>query len=237
MNQTPILKMRDMPEQTRPYERIYETGPKQATDSELLSILIQSGVAGASALDIAHLLLSEKYFGSLEELAAASLEQLQEVPGIGRVKAVRIASAIELGLRGKHKRKAADRACDSPAKCGEILISEIGAKDREAFAVLFLNRRNRLIRSKIISEGSLSKTIIEPRDVFREGLKVNAASMVLGHNHPSGSLEPSSSDLHSTSVFIHIGKLMGMPVLDHLIVSRHSWKSLRQETDLFGEDQ
>lgn len=229
------LKMQEMPEQARPYERIYDVGATLAGDSELLAVLIQSGTSGSSALDIAHQLLSDRYFGSVESLADASLEQLQSVPGIGPVKAVRIAAALELGRRRTVKRSGQARACDTPARCAEVFIPEIGSKDREAFAVLFLNRRNQLIRSKVISEGSLSKTIIEPREVFREGLKYNAASMVLGHNHPSGNLEPSSSDIHSTTVFIQVGKLMGMPVLDHLIVSKYNWLSLRQKTAIFGD--
>lgn len=228
------VKMQELPTSDRPYERISRLGTKSLSDSELLAVIIQSGTKGRSALDLARYLLSEHAFGSLNELASADPQKLEQHLGIGPVKSARILSAIELGRRSILDPGRQLAPCDSPSKCADLLIPQIGYQDREIFVILLLNRRNNLIRIKKIAEGGLDRTIIEPRLVFKEALNDNAYAIILAHNHPSGDPNPSQADVVSTKAFIRAGEMIGMPIQDHIIVGKSRWVSLRQTTDLFS---
>lgn len=225
------LNMQDMPLADRPYEKLESCGSSSLTEAELLSVILCSGTRHISALDIARHLLGSG--GSLKELSELSLEELQEFDGIGRVKALRLRALFELSRRlcygidsGK---KAARPLIREASDAIDIMAPQLGDLPREEFHILMLDVRGRLIRTARISGGGLANAAVYPRDIFREAVKANAASLILCHNHPSGDPSPSRDDLETSEELIRLGKLMGVKILDHIIVSQRNSLSLREK--------
>lgn len=215
------LTMKELPLGERPYEKAESQGLETLSHAELVAIILTSGRGGETAVQTAQKLLvkTEGLAGLLE----SSIEELREVPGIGRVKSIRVLAAIELGQRASSQRQLQVR---EPASGPDDVIRYVEASmrylAREEFHVLLLDTRNRIIKSVRISQGGLAAAVIHPRDVFREAVRANAAAMVLVHNHPSGDPSPSTADIESTRKFSDLGKMMGIPVLDHVIVGAES---------------
>lgn len=221
------LTMKELPETERPYEKAEKFGVQTLTNAELLAVLLTAGRSGETAVQTAQKALVMS--GGLVGLLDASLEELQEVPGIGRVKSIRILSAIELGQRAVSERQSEVRASAcSPDEVISYVEASMRFLPREEFHVLLLDTRNRVIKSVRISQGGLAAAVIHPRDIFREAVKANAASIVLVHNHPSGDSAPSRADVESTRRFEELGSMMGIPVLDHIIVGAESSSSFKQ---------
>ena len=221
------LTMKDIPESERPYEKAESKGVRTLTNAELIAVLLTTGRTGETAVQTAQkaLLMS----GGLSGLLDTSLEELQEVPGIGRVKSIRILAALELGQRAVSDRQRETRAsADSPDDVIRYVEASMRYLPREEFHVLLLDTRNRIIKSVRISQGGLASAVIHPRDIFREAVKANAASIVLVHNHPSGDSAPSRADVESTRKFTKLGNMMGIPVLDHIIVGAESSSSFKR---------
>lgn len=221
------LTMKDIPRSERPYEKAESDGVRALSNAELVAVLLTTGRAGETAIQTAQkaLVMSDGLAGLLD----ASLEELQEVPGIGRVKSIRVLAALELGQRAVSERQ---RDTRTVAGGPDDLIGYVEASmrylPREEFHVLLLDTRNRIIKSVRISQGGLASAVIHPRDIFREAVKANAAAIVLVHNHPSGDSSPSRADVESTRKFMKLGNMMGIPVLDHIIVGAESSSSFKQ---------
>lgn len=221
LDQGAALTMKELPESERPYEKALDQGLGALSHAELLAIILTTGRGGETAVQMAQklLLASEGLAGLLE----ASPQELQAIPGIGKVKSIRVLAAVELGQRAASQRQVQDRASASgPDEVISYVEASMRYLPREEFHVLLLDTRNRIIRSVRISQGGLAAAVIHPRDIFREAVKANAASMVLVHNHPSGDPSPSQADIESTRKFRELGKMMGIPVLDHVIVGAES---------------
>lgn len=216
--------MKELPLSERPYEKAEQKGVGKLGQAELLAIVLTSGRSGETAIQVAQKILVKSE--GLKGLLDMSPQELQEIPGIGPVKAVRVLAAVELGQRAVAERRAEVR---TPAQGPDDVIRHVEAEmrylAREEFHVLLLDTRNRIIKSVRISQGGLAAAVIHPRDIFREAVKANAASMVLVHNHPSGDSSPSQADIESTRKFTELGKMMGIPVLDHVIVGAESSSS------------
>lgn len=224
-NQEPLsLTMKELPLSERPYEKAERKGVGTLGPAELLAIVLTTGRSGETAVQVAQRILVKSE--GLKGLLEMSLQELQEIPGIGRVKAVRVLAAVELGQRAVAERRAEVRV---PALGPDDVIRHVEAAmrylPREEFHVLLLDTRNRIIKSVRISQGGLAAAVIHPRDIFREAVRANAASIVLVHNHPSGDSSPSQADIESTRKFADLGKMMGIPVLDHVIVGAESSSS------------
>lgn len=221
------LTMKDLPESERPYEKAESGGVRTLTNAELVAVLLSTGRAGETAVQTAQKALVMS--GGLSGLLDTSLEELQEVPGIGRVKSIRILAAVELGQRAVSERQAEMRAtAGGPDEVIGYVEASMRYLPREEFHVLLLDTRNRIIKSVRISQGGLTSAVIHPRDIFREAVKANAAAIVLAHNHPSGDSAPSRADVESTRKFTKLGNMMGIPVLDHIIVGAESSSSFKQ---------
>ncbi len=224
------LRMKDIPVEDRPYEKLEKTGAENLTDAELLAIIIRTGSHNDTSLDLTRRIISTYSDGrGLQCLRKASISQLREIKGVGRVKAIQIKAAIELGSRllapaaDKKKNRIA-----SPDDIGALYIEKFRHSNREYFTVLVLNTRNEIIRDLNISIGSLSETVVHPREVFAEVLKEPAAAVILMHNHPSGDPSPSKNDKETTKRLVDAGKILGIRILDHVIIGDGNMFSFKE---------
>ena len=205
-----------MPEHERPRERLVERGADGLKDEELIAILLRTGLKGLSAIHVAQELI--KKFGVLENLARASLEDLRQVKGVGRDKAIALKAAFTLAQRMAKELRRESPVLDDPETVVRLLREEHRLKEVETFQVLLLNTRRRLIRVEEISQGTLDTILVHPREVFRNAIAANAAAIVLVHNHPSGDPTPSEADIKVTRDLIRAGQLLKIDVLDHVII-------------------
>ena len=216
----------DLPLSERPRERLLKLGSEALSAQEILALILGRGIKGESVMVTAQRLLSR--FGNLKGIANASVEELTEINGIGPAKAAQIKAVVELS---KRLERVADESQKPAIKSSEdvanIVRSRLKGKKKEHFLVLCLDTRNRLINYKPVSMGSLDTSIVHPREVFKEAISSNAASVIFVHNHPSGDPEPSKEDIELTKRPAKAGEIMGIEVLDHIIVCDRSYLSLK----------
>lgn len=214
------MKIKDLPDADRPRERLAEHGPEALRNADLVAILLRTGLQGRSAIQVAEDLVSQ--FGKLERLAAASLEELCQVKGVGRDKAVTLKAAFTLARRMARELHGELPVMDAPEKVADLLRDEVRDHEVEHFHALLLNTRRRLIRREVLSKGTLDSTVVHPREVFRCAIAANASAVVLVHNHPSGDPLPSEADIRITRDLIRAGQLLRIDVLDHVILGRRT---------------
>lgn len=212
------LLIREMPEQERPRERLMAKGAEALRNAELIAILLRTGMKGMSAVQIAEQLLQK--FGTLENLARASLDEIRKVKGIGRDKAIALKSAFTLAQRMAKELAGDAPMLDSPERVAEYLRESNRLLEVETFQAVLLNTRRRLIRVEQLSQGTLDTILVHPREVFRAAIAANAAAVIMVHNHPSGDPTPSDSDIKATRDLIRAGQLLKIDVLDHVILGR-----------------
>ncbi len=219
-------RIQDLPEQERPRERFAEKGAGALSSAELVAILLGSGTQEHSAIAIAAALLAD--FGSLERLADATLQELLTVKGIKMAKAIRLMTAFALGKRIQSTPN--NRfLIDSPEKAFYEISQEIQGEKIEVLYLLLRDARKSLVHKEAIGRGILDKVIMHPREVFHSAIRHRAHSLIIGHNHPSGDPNPSNSDLEMTQILRSAGRLIGIPVVDHLIVGRDGYFSFWQK--------
>jgi len=211
-----------------PRERLLALGPSDLSTAQLLAVLLRTGGrAGQTALELARALLA--HFGGATELAHASPEELQAIPGLGPAGAAVIAAALELGLRVNHGTRMHRRAFRSAADAAEYVVPRLAHLRKEHFVALLLDGKNRLIRQVRISEGSLTSSVVHPREAFLPAVRSSAAAVIFAHNHPSGDPTPSREDLSITEQLRQAGQILGISVLDHLVVGAGEYRSLAEE--------
>jgi DNA repair protein RadC len=223
--------MKCLPELDRPYERIEKYGTNTLTDSELLAVIIKTGTKNKKAIDVAREVLN-RFHGDVSAVCNAGLKELTEIDGIGRVKALQIKAAGELGVRLSDRRIQKGISAKNYSVIGLKLSHDIGSFSQEIFRILMLNSRFRVIREKDISVGILDAAIIHPREVFSEAVKERCAYVVLVHNHPSGDAIPGNDDFSSTEKIAAAGMIIGIPVFDHIVVSHDNYYSMREQGDM-----
>ena len=212
----------------RPREKLITKGRESLSDSELLAILINTGSGKRSAVDLAkETLLKGK--NNLDELGKLSIKDLTEIPGIGEAKAITIIAALELGRRRQASFPLNKKQVHSSNELADYLQSKLKDYSHEVFAVVFLNRANKINHFEILSTGGISHTIVDPRIIFKRALEVKATSIILCHNHPSGNLKPSRQDKELTAKLKNAGDLIDIKVVDHLIVSDEGYYSFADE--------
>jgi DNA repair protein RadC len=216
----PTLRIKDLPGNERPRERLAEHGPDGVSNVDLIAILLRTGSKGVSAIHVAEHLLSR--FESLNRLARASLEELQQTKGIGPDKAIALKSAFTLAQRMARELQMEAPLMDNPERVAELLREENRFYEVERFQVALLNTRRRLIRVERISQGTLDTLLVHPREVFKVAIAANASAIVLVHNHPSGDPTPSEADIKVTRDLIRAGQLLKIEVLDHIILGRQT---------------
>jgi DNA repair protein RadC len=216
-------RLRDLPPEDRPRERLARHGVAALSNRELLTLLLGSGSGQASALDVAEGLLG----GGLRGLAERSLLDLERERGLGRAKATRLLAALELGARLASEGRAPAACFRTPQDSARYLLPRYAARPVETFGLLALDVRHRLRREAVISVGCLTSSLVHPREVFQEAVVSRAAAIILFHNHPSGDPEPSAEDLSLTRRLASAGTLMGIEVLDHVVLGAGRFVSLK----------
>lgn len=216
-------KIPDWPEDERPRERLIKFGAEKLSDAEILAILLRVGNQETTAIDLARKIIKE--FGGYRGIDAKSVSELCEINGIGMAKAAQIKAALELG-----KRLSREQANQKPnIECSDdvyhIVAPHLANLPREIFKILLLTSRNRLIAEKTIFEGSLTESIVSPREIIKEAINLSAASIVLVHNHPSGNPSPSEEDKKVTRRLKQACEVVGVNVLDHIIVGQKDFYS------------
>lgn len=212
----------------RPREKLRSRGPAALTNSELLAILINNGTRKRTAIELAREVLRLGK-DSLHELGKLSIKEIMKVKGIGEAKAITIVAALELGRRRQSLSSRAKSVISGSRDVAGHLQSLLGDYKHEVFAVLFLNRANRINHFEIISEGGITGTIADPRIVLKKALEEDAVSLILCHNHPSGSLKPSRADEELTKKIREAARYFDIRVLDHIIVSDEGYFSFADE--------
>lgn len=226
----PGIRIKDLPDSERPRERLATHGADALNAAELIAILLRTGLRGASAVDVGREMVSR--FGTLDNLARASLEELCRVRGVGRDKAVTLKAAFTLARRMAAELRQESPALDNPGSVADLLREENRAYEVETFQTLLLNVRHRLIRVERVSQGTLDTLLVHPREVFRAAIAANAAAVVLVHNHPSGDPAPSEADIKVTRDLIRAGQLLKIEVLDHVILGRRTPERVRDYVSL-----
>jgi DNA repair protein RadC len=212
------VRIKDLPANERPRERLVAQGAEALKNSELIAILLRTGLKGLSAIQIAEQVLRK--FNTLDNLSRASIEDLRQVKGVGRDKAIALKSAFTLARRMGQEMRQEAPTLDGPELIADLLREENRAYDVENFQVVLLNTRRRLIRVEKVSQGTLDTILVHPREVFKSAIASNAAAVVLVHNHPSGDPTPSEADVKVTRDLIRAGQLLKIEVLDHVIIGR-----------------
>ena len=219
------LTVTDLPASERPRERLIALGAEALSEQELLSCLLGRGIAGESVLVTSQRLLQA--FGNVRGIAEASVEQLATVRGVGQAKAVQLKAAAELARRMAKLPASQPQAVESVEAAAALLRPHLLDKKKEHFVALLLDTRHRLIRLSPIAIGSLSASLVHPREVFKEAIAASAACVIVAHNHPSGDPQPSDHDITLSKRLVQAGQLLGIEVLDHLIIASHGTVSLR----------
>jgi DNA repair protein RadC len=210
----------------RPREKLARLGASALGDNELLAIVIGSGTAGTGALSLATSLLAA--CGGLHGLLRTSRDELLRVKGLGGARSAQVLAALEIGRRVMASRPHERRQVVSPRDAAEILMPEFSARPVEHFGVLLLDTRHRVIRTTVLSIGSLDGASAQPREVFRQALMASAAAVVLFHNHPSGDPQPSGEDVGLTRRMVAAGVLLGIGVIDHVVLGDGRYCSLKE---------
>jgi len=222
------LPIKNWAEDDRPREKLRMKGRNSLSDAELLAILLGTGYRNESALDVAKAILKD-LCDNLAELSRLALSDLMKYKGIGEAKAVTIIAALELGKRRNEATVLAKDKITSSRDAFEIFRSKMGDLPYEEFWIILLNKANKVVRSCNISEGGISGTVVDPKKVFKIALDHHASSIILGHNHPSGNLQPSEADQKITKKIREAGTMLDVAVLDHLIIGDDRYFSFADE--------
>jgi len=227
---TASIRIKDLPDSERPRERLVEKGADALKNSELIAILLRTGLKGVSAIQVAEQLLQK--FGTLNNLSRAGLPDLQQIKGVGRDKAIALKSAFTLARRMAAELREEGPTLDNPDIIADLLREENRAYEVEHFQVLLLNTRRKLIRVDQVSQGTLDTILVHPREVFKSAVAASASAIVLVHNHPSGDPTPSEADIKVTRDLIRAGQVLKIEVLDHVILGRRSKERSRDYVSL-----
>ena len=217
--------LRELPAEDRPRERLAARGPSGLSNAELVALLWGSGSVGRSALDLAVEALAEH--DGLTGLSQATMVELEAIPGVGTARAARLTAAFELGRRLLADWPSGRLSVRGPRDLAERLILQMGRLEREELRVVLLNTKNVVLAVETVYRGNVSASLVRVGELFRDAVRQHAAAVILVHNHPSGDPTPSPDDLHLTAEAVAAGRLLDVPVLDHLVIGHDAFVSLR----------
>ncbi len=237
---TYCLRVADIPTSERPRERLITQGARYLGTAELIAILLGTGQGPGklSAVGLGQYILQKLGRHQRDPLAVLrdiSVQELTQIPGVGPAKATTILAAIELGKRVFQSRPVERTVIDDPSVAAAALSGDLMWQAQERFAILLLDVKHRLVGTQIITIGTATETLASPRDIFREVIRQAATRVIIAHNHPSGSIEPSPEDMALTRQLLEGAQLLGIPLLDHLILGNGEFRSLRQTTALWDD--
>ncbi len=216
------MTIRDLHRVDKPREKLARYGVQKLSDQELVSVLLGSGTKSAGVLELSRTLLTKF---PLTTLSQAPMDILQSIPGIGQAKASILLAAFELSKR------ITDLSTATVVTAADVWnsVHDIRNQTKEHFVIVLLNSRNQIIKYEVVSIGLVDTSIIHPREVFEPAIKHVASAVILVHNHPSGQLDPSDADIRTTKQLVECGKLLGIPVVDHVIVTSDGYLSFVQK--------
>ena len=217
-----MVKIKQLPMHQRPREKLIEKGPSGLSDAELLAIILRTGIKGRSAIQLADELLIKI---PLNKILSSNLHDFKQIKGLGTAKITQLIAAVELAKRAKES--PTEVALTNPERVANLL-ADYKTKKKEYFLAIYLNARHFLLHKEIVSIGHLTGSLVHPREVFAPAFKNSAVSVILAHNHPSGDPTPSPDDIQLTQRIIDAGKILDISILDHIIVTKNDWVSMKQ---------
>lgn len=213
------VRVKDLPKALQPREKFDRVGPENLSESDLLALILRTGVAGLNVVELAEMLLLQ--YGSLSALSRASVAELQKIRGVGKEKAKILKASLEMGRRLVQENVGENPRIASPEEAAAVLRERARGLDREVFWVLLLDIKNRLMVPPCeVSRGTLNSSLVHPREIFKPAVQHSAAHVILAHNHPSGDPSPSAQDIKVTRKLVEAGRMMEITVLDHMIIGR-----------------
>jgi DNA repair protein RadC len=228
----PAYRITDLAANDRPRERLALLGPQALSTAELIAILLRVGVKGENAVQVGQRLLQT--FGGISGLHRASFDEVGSQHGVRGAKAAQIKAAIELGRRLTLESPEERPAVNSPADAATLVQYEMSALEQEELRVVLLDTRNRVVKINTLYRGSLNSSQVRVGELFRDAVRRNAAAIIVAHNHPSGDPTPSPDDVALTRAVVEAGRLLDIEVLDHLVIGRGRWVSLKERGLGFG---
>ena len=223
------MKIKDLPESLRPYEKCEKYGAASLSDAELLSVIIKSGTAGERSVDLAARILKCNNNAGLLNIQYMTMEELQKFDGIGRVKAIQLKCICELSRRITLLTKQHGNTLKTPEDVSDFYMEKLRYLEREQLMLIMLDSKSRLIKDMIISKGTFNSTVVSAREIYCEALRNGAACIILIHNHPSGDPTPSNNDMYVTANIKEAGELMEVPLVDHIIIGDNCFFSMKDE--------
>lgn len=224
-------RIKDIPENERPRERLKEVGVDNITDKELLSIILKTGIKNKNVSDLSIEILN-RY--SLSDLKDLSLNELKNIKGIGEVKAIELLASIELGKRIFLKKDIKLKKLDNPEAIWKSSRYILADKKQEYFYCYYFNNKQELIERKLIFMGTINSSITHTREIFKEAYRISASSIICIHNHPSNDVTPSQADIEFSKNLFATGKIQGIPVSDHIIVGDNSYYSFYEHLNILN---
>ena len=222
-------KMKELPAQSRPYERCFSCGPGALTDAELLSVIIRTGANGIPSVELAEQILNLTGPKGLTGLSNLSVKELMEIRGIGMVKAIQIVCIAELSRRIASTGRGKQLIFREPQTVPAYYMESLRHKEKEELWLLMLDSKSALLAESVLSMGTVNYAVAAPREIFLEALKYKAVSIIMMHNHPSGDPSPSESDILLTRRVQEAGNVIGISLLDHIIIGDKRFLSFRQQ--------
>lgn len=225
--------IKEVPQDERPRERLVKYGARNLSTEDLIAIILKTGTRDFSSKYLASEVL--KLVNNVSDLKKLSLGKLIEINGIGAVKAIEFLAALELGRRVyESKELQRDLRCNSAQKIYRHFMPELVGLNQEHFYCLYLNQNKMLIDKKLLFKGTLNRSLVHPREIFKEAYLCSAAYIICLHNHPSGNVIPSSDDINITKQLVKIGLIQGIPVIDHIIIGDNNYYSFYENDALNG---
>ena len=219
-----IKNIKEIPLNDRPREKMAANGAEVLTDAELIAILLRTGTAEKSAIDIASEMTADG--GLYKRLAGITrLNELTNIKGLGQAKAATVLAALEIGRRIASAKPIEKIHLSCPQDVADFLMPRLRYAAKEQFVVILLNNKNKVIGTEVVSEGSLSSSVVHPREVFAPAILHHAAAIMVAHNHPSGDPKPSTEDEEVTRLLSRSGKVLGIPMIDHVIIGDGNYYS------------
>lgn len=222
-----MYSIQQLPLSERPRERLQRHGPEVVSTAELIALILGSGTKNKSVLDLSQEILVR--FGGLEKLSDATLAELCQIKGIGMAKAIQLKAALCLGLRASRFAVEKKYRIENPLHAYHLLKEGLEREKKELFVVILLDTKGFVICHEIVAIGTLSQTLVHPREVFYPAIRHKAATIILAHNHPSGDPTPSKEDYELTTALVKAGHMVGLPVQDHIIIGHQCYFSIRQK--------
>ena len=220
------IKIMDMPQGERPRERLAKYGAEALSNAELLAIILRTGSQGETAVDVGNKLL-KMYEGNLRELFTTDVNELSKIKGLGFVKAVQLKACLELAKR-IFEYKPEKNQVRSTQDVVNMLMPELRFEKQEKLFAVFLGTKNYLIKRKLVSVGGIDVNVFKPKEILYMAVRENSSAMIIVHNHPSGDPEPSEDDIKITKKLVEAGKVIGIPLQDHIIIGDGTYISMKE---------